>query len=220
MDNIENIFPFWNKLKESEKNTITNSIKKEKFSKGMIINKTENTCKGLLAVLSGQLRVYILSEEGREITLFRVKQGEICVLSASCLMDSITFDTLIEAAENTEILIIPSTIFKQIIEHNPYVELYLYKATTEKFSDVMWTMQQILFLKIDKRIAQFLWDEMINNNSLTLHITHEEIAKYIGSAREVVTKVLKYLSQENIIELKRGIIKITSKEKLQKFLQM
>lgn len=220
MDNIENIFPFWNKLKESEKNTITNSIKKEKYSKGMIINKTENTCKGLLAVLSGQLRVYILSEEGREITLFRVKQGEICVLSASCLMDSITFDTLIEAAENTEILIIPSTIFKQIIEHNPYVELYLYKATTEKFSDVMWTMQQILFLKIDKRIAQFLWDEMINNNSLTLHITHEEIAKYIGSAREVVTKVLKYLSQENIIELKRGIIKITSKEKLQKFLQM
>lgn len=220
MDNIENIFPFWNKLKESETNTITNSIKKEKYSKGMIINKTENTCKGLLAVLSGQLRVYILSEEGREITLFRVKQGEICVLSASCLMDSITFDTLIEAAENTEILIIPSTIFKQIIEHNPYVELYLYKATTEKFSDVMWTMQQILFLKIDKRIAQFLWDEMINNNSLTLHITHEEIAKYIGSAREVVTKVLKYLSQENIIELKRGIIKITSKEKLQKFLQM
>ena len=98
MDNIENIFPFWNKLKESEKNTITNSIKKEKYSKGMIINKTENTCKGLLAVLSGQLRVYILSEEGREITLFRVKQGEICVLSASCLMDSITFDTLIEAA--------------------------------------------------------------------------------------------------------------------------
>ena len=93
-----------------------------------------------------------------------------------------------------------------IIKLDTYVELYLYKAATEKFSDVMWTMQQILFLKIDQRVAQFLWDEMVQKNSVTLSITHDEIAKYIGSAREVVTKVLKYMVKEAIVELKRGAV--------------
>jgi len=75
-------------------------------------------------------------------------------------------------------------------------------------------MQQILFLKIDQRVAQFLWDEMVQKNNMTLSLTHDEIAKYIGSAREVVTKVLKYMVKEGVLELKRGTIMILNKEKL------
>lgn len=171
-----------------------------------------------MTVLSGQLRTYILSDEGREVTLFRVQREEVCVLSASCLLDSITFDVFIEATEDAEVMIIPSVVLNQVMAKNPYVELYLYKTATEKFSDVMWTMQQILFLKTDQRVAQFLWDEMIQKNSTTLSITHDEVARYIGSAREVVTKVMKYLSRENVVELKRGTVTIISKEKLQQFL--
>ena len=126
------------------------------------------------------------------MTLFRVKEEEVCVLSASCLMDTITFDVLIEATEDTEVLVLPAAILNQVVQKNPYMELFLYKSATEKFSDVMWTMQQILFLKIDQRVAQFLWDEMIQKSNMTLSLTHDEIARYIGSAREVVTKVLKY----------------------------
>ena len=212
------IFPFWKQLSDAQKDVLKDVIYTEKYNKGMLMHRTEDSCKGLMTVLSGQLRTYILSEEGREVTLFRVKEEEVCVLSASCLMDSITFDVMIEATEDTEVMVIPSAILNQLIQQNSAVELFLYKAATEKFSDVMWTMQQILFLKIDQRVAQFLWDEMVQKNSMTLSITHDEIAKYIGSAREVVTKVLKYMSKEAVVELKRGTITVLDKEKLRDYL--
>lgn len=182
------------------------------------MHRSEENCKGLMAVRSGQLRTYILSDEGREVTLFRVYANDVCVLSASCLMDSIEFDVLIEATDRTEVLVIPSLCLNQIIKSNPYVELYLYKSATEKFSEVMWTMQQILFQKIDQRVARFLWDESMRNHHDELQMTHDEIAKYIGSAREVVTKVLKYLAEHQAVELRRGKIIILDKEKLKKFL--
>ena len=182
------------------------------------MHRTEDSCKGLITVLNGLLRTYILSEEGREVTLFRVKEEEVCVLSASCLMDTITFDVLIEATEDTEVLVLPAAILNQVVQKNPYMELFLYKSATEKFSDVMWTMQQILFLKIDQRVAQFLWDEMIQKSNMTLSLTHDEIARYIGSAREVVTKVLKYMVKEQVLELKRGTIIILDKEKLREYM--
>lgn len=212
------IFPFWQQLTDAEKEIVESSVYTEKNNKGMLMHRTEDSCKGLMTVLSGVLRTYILSEEGREVTLFRVQSEEVCVLSASCLLDTITFDVLIEATEDTEVLVLPSAVLKQLTDKNPYVELYLYKAATEKFSDVMWSMQQILFLKIDQRVAQFLWDEMVQKNSMTLSITHDEIAKLIGSAREVVTKVLKYMVKENALELKRGTIIVLDKEKLRAFL--
>lgn len=212
------LFPFWSKLSDAEKELIKQTTYIETFNKGMLMHRTEDSCKGLMTILSGQLRTYILSEEGREVTLFRVNAGEVCVLSASCLMDTITFDVLIEATEDTEVLVLPTTTLNHIVQQNPYIELFLYKSATEKFSDVMWTMQQILFLKIDQRVAQFLWDEMVQKNSMTLSITHDEIAKNIGSAREVVTKVLKYMVKENVLELKRGAITILDKEKLRGYM--
>lgn len=218
MRNYESLFPFWSKLTDAEKVIIENAVYIEKYNKGMMMHRTDGSCKGLMTVLSGQLRTYILSEEGREVTLFRVNAEEVCVLSASCLMDTITFDVLIEATEDTEVLVLPAAILNQVVQQNPYIELFLYKSATEKFSDVMWTMQQILFLKIDQRVAQFLWDEMVQKNSMTLSITHDEIARYIGSAREVVTKVLKYMVKEGALELKRGTIIVLDKELLRGYM--
>lgn len=218
MRDYERIFPFWSQLSDAEKNIIENAVYVEKYNKGMMMHRTDGSCKGLMTVLSGQLRTYILSEEGREVTLFRVNKEEVCVLSASCLMDTITFDVMIEATEDTEVLVLPASTLNQVVQQNPYIELFLYKSATEKFSDVMWTMQQILFLKIDQRVAQFLWDEMVQKNSMTLSITHDEIARYIGSAREVVTKVLKYMVKEGALELKRGTIIILDKEMLRGYM--
>ena len=214
MKTIDQVYPFWSDLSDMERQFMVTAAYTEKYNKGMLMHRSEDSCKGLITVLSGQLRTYIVSEEGREVTLFRVNADEVCVLSASCLLDSITFDVLIEATEDTEVLVLPASILNHLMQKNTKVELFLYKAATEKFSDVMWTMQQILFLKIDQRVAQFLWDEMIQKNSMTLTVTHDEIAKIIGSAREVVTKVLKYMVKENVLELKRGEITILDKDKL------
>ena len=215
---FQNIFPFWEQLNSEEQNMVSASALPQKMKKGDILHRGCGECSGIVHVAKGQLRVYIVSEEGREVTLYRLHQGELCVLSASCLMDAIVFDVLIEAVQETELVVLPSPALSAIMDRNPMVELSLYKRVVENFSEVMWTMQQILFMGVDKRVAHFLWDEMAKTGDTTIRLTHEEVARFIGSAREVVTKVLKYFVEEEVVSLSRGKIEIIDKVKLRKYL--
>ncbi len=124
-----------------------------------LIPKKSESCFGIIFVKKGSLRVHIISEDGRDVTLYRIREGEMCTLSSSCVLDAITFEVHIEAEENTEIINVPSNIFKKIMEDNIYVKTFMYEGIAARFSDVMWIMQQILFMGIDKRIAIFLMEE-------------------------------------------------------------
>jgi CRP/FNR family transcriptional regulator len=213
---IENTFPFVKDLSEEDRAMLMGSIVTKSFPKGSIVNRNEDGCVGVLSVTAGRLRVYIVSDEGREITLFRVDLGEICVLSVSCLLDSIAFDVVIEASEDTVVSIIPAAVVHRLEKDNPGVGLFLYKTAAEKFSEVIWTMQQIMFMKLDQRIAIFLWDEQSKKDGNVLMLTHDEIARQIGSSREVVTRIMKYFEQEGILSLERGKVVITDKNALKK----
>ena len=215
---FQNIFPFWEQLNREEQNIVSSNAFSQKMQKGDILHRGCGECSGIVHVAKGQLRVYIVSEEGREVTLYRLHRGEICVLSASCLMDAIVFDVMIEAVQETELVVLPSPALSAIMSSNPMVELSLYKRVVENFSEVMWTMQQILFMGADKRVAHFLWDEMAKTGEMTIRLTHEEVARFIGSAREVVTKVLKYFVEEGVVALSRGKIEIIDKAKLRNYL--
>lgn len=208
MEEKQAFYSFWKDLTPSQAAFLEKSARKETFPPGTLIHRADGECRGLMAVLSGSLRVYCLSEEGREVTLYRVEKREVCVLSASCLMDSLVFDVVIESLGQTKVCLLPSPALHKIEEENPLVSLYIYKNATEKFSEVLWTIQQLLFMKIDQRIANFLHDESLRQKSRLLSITHEEIAKEIGSVREVVTKTLKYLAEEGKVSLGRGKIEI------------
>ena len=215
---FQNSFPFWEQLHKEEQNMVAENAISQKMQKGDILHRGCGECSGIVHVAKGQLRVYIVSEEGREVTLYRLHQGDLCVLSASCLMDAIVFDVMIEAVEETELVVLPSSVLNPIMAQNPLVELSLYKTVVERFSDVMWTMQQILFMGADKRVAHFLWDEMAKTGDMTIRLTHDEVARFIGSAREVVTKVLKYFVEEGVVSLSRGKIEIIDKTKLRRYL--
>ena len=215
---FQNIFPFWEELGEKEQQIVSGGVLSQKMKKGDILHRGCGECSGIVHVAKGQLRVYIVSEEGREVTLYRIHEGELCVLSASCLMDAIVFDVLIEAVQDSELVVLPSPALHEIMDTNHRVELTLYKRVVENFSDVMWTMQQILFMGADKRVAYFLWDEMAKTGAPVIRLTHEEVARFIGSAREVVTKVLKYFVEEGVVALSRGKIEIIDKAKLRTYL--
>ena len=195
--------PFWEGLAPQEQQLLLDTAVPSTIPKGTITHRADQDCKGIMLVLAGQLRAYILSEEGREVTLYRVQGGDTCVMSSSCLMDAIVFDVLIQAMEDTQVVTLPVTALSALSQRHPEVELFLYKTASERFSDIMWTMQQILFMGMDRRAAIFLWDEYTRQGPV-LSMTHEEMARYIGSAREVVTKVLKYFAQEGIVSLRRG----------------
>lgn len=214
IDIVSKCFVFWNQLTPIQKEYIISTANSVHYQKGNALHYGENECIGVLIVKSGTLRTYILSDEGREVTLYRLDSGEVCILSSSCVLRTITFDVHINAETDCEVIQISPHVFSKLSNENKDVELFSYRLATERFSDVMWAMQQILFTSFDKRLATFLIDESTKNNSDTIHMTHEQIAKYTGSAREVVSRMLKYFANEGFVSLSRGDIKIIDKKKL------
>ena len=209
---------FWEQLSPAQRELLTASTKRAHFSKGQALHCGENDCIGVLLVKSGSIRAYITSDEGREVTLYRLESGDICILSASCVMQSIDFDVSVDAETDCEVLQISSMGFSRLASENIYVELFSYKMTAERFSDVMWAMQQLLFTSFDKRLASFLLDECAKSGGDTLHITHEQIARYLGSAREGVSRMLNYFSKEGYVSLSRGTITLLDRKGLRKVL--
>ena len=206
--------PFWQLLTEQERDTVQRSAMVRRYEKGALIHDGGSECLGLLLVLSGEIRTYLLSDEGREVTLFRLYPGELCVLSASCVISQITFDTQMTAQQETEVLIIPAGLVAALTEQNLSVRCFLYELATQRFSDVMWAMQQILFKGLDRRLAEFLLSEAARTGSDTIRMTHEQPAQHISSAREAVARMLKTFSEEGLVELKRGVITLRDKDGL------
>ena len=201
--------PFWDRFSDKEKQTVIRSTIIRKCSKGEIISGCDTSCLGLILVLNGELRTYLLSDEGREITLFRLEKGEICFLSASCVISQISFDTHIIADKYTEIMIVPSGTFSSVVEKNIYARCFMYEKITERFSSVIFSLEQILFMRFDSRLASFLISECKRTGKNEINMTHELIAQHVNSAREVVARMLKRFVSEGLIEMKRGSINIT-----------
>lgn len=211
---LDESFPFFKNLSPIDQSTLLNSAVDVVFKKGNTIHNGEE-CTGVILVKSGSLRLYMLSDDGKEVTLFRLFPGDICMLSASCVLDSITFDVFVDAEEDSECVVIGGCIFESLSRRIPDVKIFALESALSRFSDVMWVMQQILFMSMDKRLAIFLLDESANSRSDVIKLTHEQIAKYMGSAREVVSRMLKYFAQEGMIETSRSLgVRIVDKKRL------
>lgn len=209
----EKAFPFWINLSSVDKDFLCRHSRMVRYSKGTNIH-DGNECTGVILVQSGCLRVYILSEQGKDITLYRLFPGDMCMLSASCVLQSITFDVFVDAEQDSECCIIAGAAFASVSERVPEMKIFALETAVSRFSDVMWVMQQILFMSFDRRLAIFLLDETAKTGTDTVKLTHEQIAKYMGSAREVVSRMLKYFSAEGMVEMSRGGIRLLDKKKL------
>ena len=211
LDLFEQTFPFWNRMSEEDRETFLRSSQHVSFGKGMNIH-DGNQCTGIILVKSGSLRLYILSEEGKEITLYRLFPGDMCILSASCVLQSITFDVFIDSEEDSDCIVIGGCAYEDLARRMPEAKIFALESALSRFSDVMWVMQQILFMSMDKRLAIFLLDETAKTGTDTIKLTHEQIAKYMGSAREVVSRMLKYFAAEGLLTASRsGGIRILDK---------
>ena len=212
---FQSYFPIWDKLNKAEQDRITDSLITRKVTKGTVIHNGSMECTGLLLIKTGQLRAYILSDEGREITIYRLFDRDMCLFSASCIMRSIQFDITIEAEKDTDLWIIPAELYQSIMKDSAPVANYTNELMATRFSDVMWLIEQIMWKSLDKRLAAFLLEEISIEGTEKLKITHETIANHLGSHREVMTRMLKYFQNEGMVKLSRGMIEITDSEKLE-----
>ena len=208
--------PFYSKLSPQQQRQLSDSVEPMEAKAGTVVHNGSLDCLGLLVIQSGQLRVYTLSSEGREITLYRLFDHDICLFSASCVMPDIQFEVIIEAEKETKMWVIPSCLFKQLMEQSAPVSNYVNQLMSSRFSDVMWLMEQVMWKSFDKRLAGFLLEESALEGSPSLKMTHERIANHLGTAREVVTRMLRYFQSEGMVRLSRGEITITDEKGLRK----
>ena len=212
---FQEYFPIWSKLSVTQQNTLSAALMTKTIAKGTMIHNGSMDCTGLLLVRSGQLRAYILSDEGREITIYRLFDRDMCLFSASCMMRSIQFDVTIEAEKDTELWVIPSEVYQNMMSESAPVANYTNELMASRFSDVMWLMEQIMWKSLDKRVAAFLLEEASIEGADRLKITHESIANHLGSHREVITRMLRYFQNEGMVKLSRGVVELTDTARLE-----
>ena len=213
---LKEFIPVWRDLTPAQQEQLASGASKRTVQKGTLLHSGSMDCTGLLLVQHGQLRAYILSEEGREITLYRLLEGDICLFSASCMMRSIQFEVMIEAEKGTELWIIPADSYKSVMDQSAPLANFTNEVMAGRFSDVMWLLEQILWKRFDQRLAGFLLEESALEGTDVLKITHETIGSHLGNPREVVTRMLRYFQNEGLVKLARGTVEITNRAAMQK----
>ena len=208
-------FPVWNKLTPQQQSKLRAAVFTREVPAGMVIHNGGADCMGLVLVQSGRLRSYILSEEGREITIYRLFERDMCLFSASCMIKNMQFDVTVEAERDSKIWIIPTYMYKELVDESLPMANYVNDLMASHFSEVMWLMEQIMWKSVDKRLASFLLEESVLEDTDKLTITHEKIANHLGTAREVVTRMLRYFQSEGLVNLARGTVEITDREGLE-----
>jgi CRP/FNR family transcriptional regulator len=206
---------FWKDLSEEQRTLLQQSMIKKSFNKGESMRSGSQNCSGLFLLESGQIRAYIISENGKEITLYRLFDRDVCIFSASCIMKNISFDIFIETEKETVAYLIPTPIFDKLSKESMAVQSFTNELMASRFSEVMWIMEQALFTTLDKRLAVFLLEQSNIEGTDNIEITHEKIANNLGTAREVVTRMLKYFQNEGMVLLNRGSIKLLDRSKLE-----
>ena len=206
---IAQFFPVFSQLTPQQQQMVLDYTAIRTVPAGTVVHNGAVECTGFLLVRSGQLRAYTLSEEGREVTIYRLFDHDCCLFSAACIMSSLQFEVIIETEKDSEIFIIPPSVYQKLMNESLPVSKYTNDLMASRFSEVMWLMEQIMWKSFDKRLAAFLVEESGIEGTTLLKVTHEKIANHMGTAREVVTRMLRYFQGEGLVKLSRGTIEIT-----------
>lgn len=217
---IKAFFPIWDKMTAGQQEALVSGARRQVLKKGTVIHRDTEDCAGLLLLEEGQLRAYMLSKEGREITVYRLLEGDICLFSASCMIRSLQSDIVIQAERDSRMWVISPGVYRKLMDESALIANYTNEIMASRLTDVMWLMEQVMWKSLDRRLASFLLEEADLEGSCSLKITHEMIGNHLGTAREVVTRMLRYFQSEGMVRLSRGAVEITDRKKLEKLGQI
>ena len=212
---FQDLFPIWDQLQPHQQRQFLDSLAFQAVKRGTILRGGSTDCAGLLLLRAGQLRAFVYSEEGREITLYRLFDGDMCLFCAPCVIRSIQFDVTIQAEKDTEFWSIPSGVYQRLMAESTAVANYTNELMASRFSEVMSRMEQFMWKSMDKRVAAFLLQEASIEGTSALRITHETIANHLGSHREVVTRTLRRFQSAGMVRLSRGMVTILEPDRLE-----
>lgn len=213
---LREVFPFWEKLTIKEQKELQQGIIETVCPKGMLLHYGGRECAGVQIIRSGQARVFVTSPNGGEITLFRLVEGDVSILSAACMMKGMDIELDMELEADSVICTIPKSVYKKIHDENVAVKDYTLEMISEKFSDIMWLFNQYVFSNVASRLAGAILEHRALAGTDMLVITHDALARDLGTAREVVTRLLKQFQLDGLVKLTRGKIEVLDAGKLAK----
>ena len=207
-------FDLWKDLTAVQRDELIAHTRYSHYAKREFIHRGALAHTGTLHVISGSLRVYLVSEEGREFTLYILRDGDIALMASISFLNTVPCDIAIEAGKNTELFISDTMAVRSIFSENINVRARAYEYAIERVSEMLWKFQQMIFLSADRRLARFLLAESTRTAGDEIRLTHEETAQYLGTAREVVSRLIREFSQEGLVQTFRGRIRILNRTAL------
>lgn len=216
---LSDLLPFWHEMNNQSREKLLEQVEAVHFNKGIYLHAGKEKCSGLFLIKSGRIRAYIVTEEGKEVTLFRLLDRDVCIFSASCMMKNINFEIYISAETDVDAIRIPAQLYEKLSKEEISMVRFTNEILSSRMSDVMWVLEKILFMSFDKRLAYFLLEEAQLEGTNRLVITHEQIASHLGSAREVISRMLKYFAKEELVKVERGRIILMDEKGLRRLVQ-
>ncbi len=211
---VEHRIPFWDELDETQRDLVRAGIQHSKIPQGTQFLRGSDECSGMILLMEGRMRAYVSSDDGREITLYRLLPGEVCVMTASCMLKGARFQIFIEAERDSSMFVVPQSIFIRLNTENSAVKDFTMNLMVDRFSETVLILEQAAFESIPNRIAEFLMEQSGLDDARELVITHETIARNIGTAREVVSRTLKAFEKDGLVRLTRGRVVLLDTRKL------
>ncbi len=201
-------FPFWDDLTEGQRKNIQDNTVKNFCPKKTRLHFGGGECAGVQIIDEGRVRVFITSPGGGDITLFRLLAGDVSILSAACMLNGMDVELDMEMETDCVIYTIPKQIYRKLYDESSAVKEYTMEMISEKFSDIMWLFNQFVFSNVASRIAGALLEHRAIAGEDVLDLTHEVLARDAGTAREVVTRILKQFQSDGLVKLTRGKVEV------------
>jgi len=186
--------------------------------KGHQLFREGDVCKGYVLVISGSVRVYKIDEEGHEILLYRVGEGQSCMLTTTCLLGLQDYPAEGVAESDTDLVVLSPKLFEQLLVSSNSFRRYAMAYIGERICDMMMLIEDVAFGRMDQRVARILLSRAEIEGDMLI-CTHQELASELGTAREVVSRMLKSFERRGWIELNRGTIELKERSLLGQMLQ-
>lgn len=215
---LAEVLPYWNQLTPKQQEKLAEAAVSKKFAKGEIIFNPLKQFAGLKIVRIGQMKIYLSSGNGDEIMLYRLKKGDVCVLSVLSLMKKFTFAVTARAEKETEIITIPEAAYMEVSRINRSADAYNQTTLIERISEALSIMSRAAWGTTEQRLAELLLNYDRDAGGRKIRVTHEILADDIGTAREVISRTLKQFQEQKLIETERGKIQVTDRQGLREII--
>lgn len=215
MSTVSAYIPFYDKLTAEEQKEVDRRCYELSAERNTVIHHSGDECIGIIIVKSGLVRAYTTPDNGKEITLYRLFPYDICIFSASCMFDAALVPISLEAEEDTEYIVLPTDLYRKLERSSMAAAQYMNAVMKERFADIMWLLDQILNKRMNVRLAALIIEEGNICQCDELVMTQEKLASHLGTAREVITRTLKYLQDDGLIKINRGSITILDRPGLE-----